>query len=138
MNSKSQQNWNDDRRKQEWKAGARTLRLLAEKMESDEIDKGAHWNIQLLLSEDLGKIVSYGKISDSKPNEEQTQPLTPFQRVAAHPKGSLAILRFLRGGLKGDEKEMELAMYEVTDIYDEVFHESAMMPRFMAEMLSGT
>lgn len=65
------------------------------------------------------------------------QKLTPFQRVAAHPKGALAILRFLRGALAGDEKEMDKAMLDVTDVYDEIFDEPAMMPRFMAEMLHG-
>lgn len=65
------------------------------------------------------------------------QKLTPFQRVAAHPKGALAILRFLRGVLAGNEKESEMAIQDVTDIYDEIFDEPAMMPRFLAEMLHG-
>ena len=67
MNSKSQQDWNEERRKLEWEAGAKSLRLLADRMEKDEIDKRAHWNIQLLLSEDLGKIFAYGKITDQRP-----------------------------------------------------------------------
>lgn len=67
MNSKSQQDWSGERRKLEWEAGAKSLRLLADRMEKDEIDKGAHWNIQLLLTEDLGKIFAYGKITDQRP-----------------------------------------------------------------------
>lgn len=63
------------------------------------------------------------------------QVLSPFQRVAAHPKGALGILRFLRGVLASDEKEMERAIQDVSDVYDEIFDEPAMMPRFLAEIM---
>lgn len=137
MNNKSQHDCDEERRRQRWKAGAKNLRLLADRMEKDEIDKGAYWDIQFLLSGDLARIFEQGKISDSKPDEDGGKILTPFQRVTAHPKGALAILRFLRGVIAEDEKEKELAMYEVTDIYEEIFVEPAMMPRFLAEMLHG-
>ena len=92
-----------------------------------------------LMFEGCGQYLPrWGFICDPKTTEENIHALSPFQRVAAHPKGALAILRFLRGALANNEKEMERAMYEVTDIYDEIFDEPAMMPRFMAEMLHGT
>lgn len=136
MNSESQKEWTDERRKLEWKEGIKKLRFLIEKMQKEEIDKAAFWNIQLILREDLGSIFSYGRINEAW-KEQGSGTLTPFQRVAAHPKGALAILRFLRGILAGDEREELLAVREVTDVYDEIFDEPAMMPMFMAEMLHG-
>jgi len=136
MNSASQKEWDDEQRKKEWKEGVRKLQFLVEKMRKEEVDKSAFWEIQLLIREDLWKIFSYGRINAAY-EERKTEEVTPFQRVAAHPKGALAILRFLRGIIANDEREKELAMYEVTDIYEEIFDEPAMMPRFLAEMLHG-
>lgn len=134
MNSASQKEWDDERRKLEWKEGIRKLRFLIEKMQKEEIDKAAFWNIQLLLLEDLGSIFSYGRLTAAW---KEGKELTPFQKVAAHPQGALAILRFLRGVIANNEKETELAIQHVTEIYEEIFDEPAMMPRFIGEMLHG-
>lgn len=136
MNSVNQREWDDERRKLEWREGIRRLRYLADKMQKEEINEAAFWNIQLLLLEDLPMIFTHGQLPTAR-KEEKENSLTPFQKVSAHPKGALAILRFLRGAITGNEKETELAMQQVANIYEEIFDEPAMMPRFIGEMLHG-
>ena len=70
----------------------------------------------------------------AKEEKVEKKELTPYQRVAAHPKGAIALIQLFRALFEGDSDGMNYAIEDICEIYDEIFDEPAMMPRFLQEV----